>query len=276
MALQLRRTTESFISTTTLAAGEPIFSTDTHKLFIGDGVTPGGFQIGAASTGTGTNPFDQNLYTTSSVTFADITTPNTVKANRFSSKANNDQAGFSFYEIDEVTDPDTGMFSQAQGNLRFYSNGDLRVEINTNTVSVVNVDLLPYASNQNNLGSNDLRWNSLWANTLTLSQSLITDSIATGINTTSSQYTIYSFDSDLHTGAKLVIKIADGSSLQMLEMLVISDGTDVLSTQYAVLNNNGLLGTVSTALSGSDVLIRFTTCATINSAVARVCATLMT
>jgi hypothetical protein len=554
MALQLRRTTESFISTTTLAAGEPIFSTDTHKLFIGDGVTPGGFQIGAASTGTGTNPFDQNLYTTSSVTFAGlavnsatiqdvygvnavftntvsvgayqpsysdadiqinkdgpgtaqitlrqtsnntdgakitffdyydgefnlyhknvpvgspvqdeffiygnddaglrigrnhdinfvinnsdgfdatltpalsivnttsqavfsipvvgttatfnnlfigpyavststgtnpfdqnlyttssvsfrsltlndnggssqfavygdnggrltirtlntnsnernrlqldvasniyssanhqfydpayqnlilnlntsysvlatgqiylqdlagnpmmvlntttitvsapIETTKTIKANRFSAKANNDQAGFSFYEIDDVTDPDTGMFSQAQGNLRFYSNGDLRVEI-TGTTVTVNADLKPL-DNTWSLGTYDHEWANAWIASIQIGGVAIRDYTTSGINTTSSQYTIYSFNPAQYTGVKLLIKIADGSSLQMLEMLVISDGTDVLSTQYAVLNNNGLLGTISAVLQDSNVLIRFTTGATINSAVARVCATLMT
>ena len=51
MALQIRRTSESFISTSTFANGEPVYSTDTHKLFIGDGVTPGGFQIGVGGGG---------------------------------------------------------------------------------------------------------------------------------------------------------------------------------------------------------------------------------
>jgi len=45
MALQLRRTTSSFITTTTFAVGEPVIALDTKKLHIGDGITPGGFII---------------------------------------------------------------------------------------------------------------------------------------------------------------------------------------------------------------------------------------
>jgi len=45
MALQFRRTTSSFITTTTFAVGEPVVALDTKKLYIGDGITPGGFIV---------------------------------------------------------------------------------------------------------------------------------------------------------------------------------------------------------------------------------------
>jgi hypothetical protein len=69
MPLQLRRTTEAHISTTTFAAGEPVWSTDTNTLYLGDGITPGGHQVSGSFASTVT---DQALFTTSSVTFDQI------------------------------------------------------------------------------------------------------------------------------------------------------------------------------------------------------------
>jgi hypothetical protein len=49
MALQLRRGTDSDRLSIIPAAGEPIFTSDTRKLFIGDGVTTGGILLADAS-----------------------------------------------------------------------------------------------------------------------------------------------------------------------------------------------------------------------------------
>jgi len=86
MPLQIRRTTEAYISTTTFSAGEPVFSTDTHKLFLGDGVTPGGWEIGQFDLSTVT---DQALFTTSSVQFADVVVTGKVYADII--QANSDE-----------------------------------------------------------------------------------------------------------------------------------------------------------------------------------------
>lgn len=52
MALQIRRGLESGRTTITPAAGEPLWSTDSKLLYIGDGVTPGG----VLTSGGGLNP----------------------------------------------------------------------------------------------------------------------------------------------------------------------------------------------------------------------------
>ena len=46
MALQIRRGTEAERQTITPAAGEPIFTTDTKKIYVGDGSTEGGIEVG--------------------------------------------------------------------------------------------------------------------------------------------------------------------------------------------------------------------------------------
>ena len=46
MPLRLRRGTDSTRTSITPVQGEPIYTTDTKKLFIGDGTTAGGVEIG--------------------------------------------------------------------------------------------------------------------------------------------------------------------------------------------------------------------------------------
>jgi hypothetical protein len=102
MPLLLRRGTESSLTNIIPQMGEPIWTTDTKKLWVGDGTTYGGIQVsgvGSISTATtstvggikvgdnltidGTGRLsasatsNQNLNTTSSVTFANLTVTNT-------------------------------------------------------------------------------------------------------------------------------------------------------------------------------------------------------
>ena len=53
MALQLRRGTDAERSTITPVEGEPLWTTDTHVLYVGDGVTPGGIEISGGGGGGG-------------------------------------------------------------------------------------------------------------------------------------------------------------------------------------------------------------------------------
>ena len=55
MALQLRRGSDTARSSTVFAEGEPVWTTDTTKLYIGDGVTPGGIVVAGGSTNTFVN-----------------------------------------------------------------------------------------------------------------------------------------------------------------------------------------------------------------------------
>jgi len=53
MALKIRRGTDSQRGGITFAAGEIIWTTNTHKLYVGDGVTAGGIDIAAQLGGVG-------------------------------------------------------------------------------------------------------------------------------------------------------------------------------------------------------------------------------
>ena len=49
MPLRLRRGTDSTRTSITPVQGEPIYTTDTKKLYIGDGSTAGGIEIGGGA-----------------------------------------------------------------------------------------------------------------------------------------------------------------------------------------------------------------------------------
>lgn len=71
MALQFRRGTNAERLTVTPASGEPIWTTDTRMLYVGDGSTQGGIAISNTAS-----VYDQQLNTTSTVTFANATITN--------------------------------------------------------------------------------------------------------------------------------------------------------------------------------------------------------
>jgi len=50
MSLQFRRGTDGNRTSITPAQGEPIYTTDTKKLYVGDGTTAGGVEVGGSST----------------------------------------------------------------------------------------------------------------------------------------------------------------------------------------------------------------------------------
>jgi hypothetical protein len=50
MPLQFRRGKDTDRQATTFANGEPVWTTDTNKLYVGDGVTPGGIAVGSSGS----------------------------------------------------------------------------------------------------------------------------------------------------------------------------------------------------------------------------------
>jgi hypothetical protein len=69
MGLQFRRGTDAERLTTVFAAGEPVFTTDTEKLYVGDGVTLGGIEV---SGETDTDPIFNSLYVTTTATIGTL------------------------------------------------------------------------------------------------------------------------------------------------------------------------------------------------------------
>jgi len=65
---------------------------------------------------------------------------------------------------------------------------------------------------------------------------------------------IYSFDITLYGGAKFIVTIEDGSDRQIVELLVVHNGTNAFSTQYgSVLTTGSELATFDVDVNGNNV-----------------------
>jgi len=102
-----------------------------------------------------------------------------------------------------------------------------------------------------------------------------TGAVVSGMNAGSTTYDLFTFNQSEYSGGKFVIKINDNADRHMVEMMVTGDGTNVVYNEYAVLTNNGDLGTFDAVASGGNIVVRFTTKAGISNANARVSATLL-
>jgi hypothetical protein len=91
MPLQLRRGSNTSRQATTFAAGEPVWTTDTNKLFIGDGVTPGGIAVDT----TGSFSYTLTTATSSAVGGVKIGSGITITADGTISAATGDSNTFS-------------------------------------------------------------------------------------------------------------------------------------------------------------------------------------
>ena len=102
-----------------------------------------------------------------------------------------------------------------------------------------------------------------------------TGNVVSGMNAGSTTYDLFTFSQTEYSGGKFVIKINDNADRHMVEMMVTGDGTNVVYNEYAVLTNNGDLGTFDAVASGGNIVVRFTTKAGISNANAKVSATLL-
>jgi len=84
---------------------------------------------------------------------------------------------------------------------------------------------------------------------------LISRQSTTGIDSTATT-TIYTFDPAVYDTAKLIITAKDGGEYHAVEMLVVSDGTDVWMNEYGVVTSSSELGTLSATISGGQVLVQ--------------------
>ena len=82
--------------------GEPIYTTDTNELYIGDGVTPGGISVNSnASGGWSRNSTDENIYP-SSVTDSVVIGSSTKPSSSVALEVNSTTKGFLYPRMTEV------------------------------------------------------------------------------------------------------------------------------------------------------------------------------
>ena len=194
MALKLRRGTDSQRALITPADGELIYTTDTKKLFVGDGTTQGGNPVDTAGAALGSNlslnNFDLvgtgNINTTGNITV-------------------------------------TGNIT-ADGNLTLGGNltvGDASSDT-LNLTAKVESHILPDVDSARNVGSATLRWNQGYFGSLHITDTLDAGSVnANIIGDDSTVYYVHKF----HNRGCSVSSDA-GSSFKFFGMSVLAEGTD--------------------------------------------------
>lgn len=100
--------------------------------------------------------------------------------------------------------------------------------------------------------------NLTFANTTANTASLVSGRVA---GNSSAIFSVDTFSTSLFRSGEYIINIVDNvapASFQTSKVLVMHDGTSAYITEYAVLQNNGILGSFSADISASDVRIRCT------------------
>lgn len=85
-----------------------------------------------------------------------------------------------------------------------------------------------------------------------VSPTLIYNKVTSSL-TTVSLTAVDTWNATKYRSAKYIIQITQGTNYQVSEMLVIHNGSTTINTEYAILYTNGVLGTLSTDMSGGDV-----------------------
>ena len=81
----------------------------------------------------------------------------------------------------------------------------------------------------------------------------VTGNLSTVIATT-----VDSWDSTKYRTAKYIIQISQGSNYQSSEMLVMHNGSTTVNTEYALLQTDGILATISTDMNSGNVRLLIT------------------
>ena len=121
MAFQFRRGTDAQRSTITPAEGEPLYATDTHALYVGDGTTMGGIQITGGGGGS-TSTLVNGSYTAQLNSQGQLNTDQYL-AREGGPGTNPPDGNYAGYSFQGDGGYDTGMFSNGDGELQWYGNG---------------------------------------------------------------------------------------------------------------------------------------------------------
>jgi hypothetical protein len=167
MSLQIRRGTDAERLTIIPALAEPIWTTDTEKLYIGDGVTVGGIEVTIDAP-------DQDLNTTSFVTFAGLTATNYIDIAGLRINAEGTSTQFTTNNLQ--FNGGSGVIAEIRNNY-IHLDTDLfevrdnaaNVILQANTTSItVSRPLLPDADSTIDLGSSDKKFRSLYVSSSTI------------------------------------------------------------------------------------------------------------
>jgi len=79
----------------------------------------------------------------------------------------------------------------------------------------------------------------------------------TAVSSANTATTIDSFSNSTYRSAKYIIQVTNGANYQVMEALVIQDGTTATIMPYGILDTNGNLGVLDATVSSGDTLVQF-------------------
>jgi hypothetical protein len=83
-------------------------------------------------------------------------------------------------------------------------------------------------------------------------------SMLANVSVGASATTVDTMSTSTYRSAKYVVQVTNGSSYQVMEALLISNGTTATVTTYGVVSTGSSLGTLSATQSGTNALLQFT------------------
>ena len=232
--------------TLTVASGNNISlttnaSTDTLTVAVSDTITATGNITGGNITTAGIGTFGTMTDGTVSFTSGNISGVDELRI---------DQSGTGL----RMTN--VGAFdNDGSDNFRIFSTNDLKIAANGENGTAISVD----ATNQDVTITNDL----IVSGNLTASGNINTDPTATSVGTSATS--VDTFSASTYRGAKYMVTVANGTDFDIVEALVVHNGTTATITVYGEVSTNTSLGDLTTDISSGNVRLLYTGGATGNS-----------
>jgi len=140
-------------------------------------------------------------------------------------------------------------------NFRIFATNDLKIAANGENGTAITVD----ATNQDVTITNDL----IVSGNLTASGNINTDPTATSVGTSATS--VDTFSASTYRGAKYMVTVANSTNFDIIEALVVHNGTTATITVYGEVSTNTSLGDLTTDISSGNVRLLYTGGATGNS-----------
>lgn len=93
------------------------------------------------------------------------------------------------------------------------------------------------------------------------SNNVILSSYTSEIISTSTSTTIFldQFDLSRYRTARYTVQVVDTPKIHVTEVVLFHNGSDAYKNEYGISTNNGLLGTFDAIITGTDVVLTFST-----------------
>ena len=146
--------------------------------------------------------------------------------------------------------------STANNSRLWLLGGDSGIILDGHTNSILPTDENTYEDDRTSIGSSTYRFADLY-----LSNAVIQDGVKQ-TTTATTQVTLETFAHADHDGAKVVITAATSADTYVTELLIATNGTTAVATEYGQIGTGSALATYDVDISGSDVRILATPAST--------------